>query len=289
MEILDYVPTQVKERALPWQEINIMPIGDVQAGAEGCDLERLKRHIKYGIDNNARFIGMGDMTDFLSPSNRDRLKKASLYDTAQGLIDKWHQQHIDELMQVLMPTKGLWIGLHEGHHYHEFTDGTTSDTRIANALDAPFLGTCAITRLRFESSRASVVAHVWSHHGEGAGATTAAPFNKLERVSGFVDADVLLMGHYHRAGVVLTDRLFVSGVVPQLRHRTRALVATGSFLRGYMQGSQVNGRAGGSYVEHGLMPPTAMGNSMITIIPKRVLRKGEDYTTVDLKVTTVSI
>lgn len=265
-----------------------MGLGDIQAGAEGADLPRLRRHIEWGLRHDCYFVGMGDFTDFLSPSNRSRLKAAALYDTANQLIAKWHQQHLDELLDVLMPTKGRWLGFLEGHHTYEFDDGSTSDTRIAAALDGSYLGTCGIIRLNFrdDENKRSLHAHIWAHHGEGSSAMAAGPFNKLEKVSGFIEADVLMMGHYHRAGSMLVNKLHVVGSkLPRLRHRTVALVATGSFLRGYTQGSRSGGRAAGSYVERGMMPPTALGNVVVTLTPRH--REGEDL--LDVTCSTMSV
>ena len=288
MEVLEWQPQTLRAKHMPWQPLKIMGIGDVQAGAEGADLARLKRHIEWGVRNDCYFLGMGDFTDFLSPSNRTRLKAAALYDTANQLIAAWHQKHLDDLIGVLEPTKDRWLGFLEGHHTYEFDDGSTSDTRIAAALGGSFLGTCGILRLNFrdEENKRSLHAHVWAHHGEGSGATAASPFNKLEKVSGFIDADVLMMGHFHRAGSILINKLHVAGSKrPRLRHRTVALVATGSFLRGYTQGSTTAGRPKGSYVEKGMMAPTALGNVVVTLTPRH--REGEDL--LDISCETMSV
>jgi len=267
-----------------------MGLGDIQYGSQSCDVARLKRHIDWGIKHGVYFLGMGDMTDFLSPSNRARLKQAALYDTAEKLIDDWHRKHLDEIKEILAPTRGRWIGLLEGHHFHEFETGGTSDTLLAEYLGAPFLGTCAIVRLSFynEVSKRTLKAHIWAHHGEGSGATAASPLNKIEKASSFVEAaDVLFMGHYHRAGAILVNKLRVGGrKTPVLRHRTVGLVATGSFLKGYQQGSEAGGRASGSYVERGIMPPTALGNVVVTLTPHHS-GEGEDY--FDVECATMSI
>lgn len=288
MELLEYIPSNVRGRSLPWEEFSVMALGDIQYGSQACDVDRLKRHIEWGLQNNAHFIGMGDYHDFLSPSNRARLRGAALYDTAQHLIEEWYLQHLEGLKTVLAPTRGRWIGLLEGHHYMQFEDGSTTDTRLAEYLGAPFFGTSVIVRLNFrdEANHRSVMADMWAHHGEGSGQTTAAPFNKLEKVAGAIDADVYFMGHYHRSGVVLNDKLYVAGTRNlRLRHRTRALVATGSFLRSYLQGSRNEGRPHGSYVEAAMMTPTALGNTLVTMIPKH----RDDYDYIDKRLTTVSI
>ena len=162
-----------------------MPIGDIQySGKHGpCDLDKLQRHIAWGIEQKCYYIGMGDYIDFASPSNRARLKAAGLYDTAEDVIDEAARQLERDLLKVLLPTKGRWLGILEGHHYFEHLDGTTSDTRIAGVLEAPYLGTCGMVRLVFQYKQRHLAVVIWAHHGAGGGVTLGAPLNKLERVA----------------------------------------------------------------------------------------------------------
>ena len=140
---------------MPWEPLLIMPVGDIQYdGPDGAaDLSRLARHLKWGMAQGVWFLGMGDFVDFLSPSNRDRLGKAGLYDTATKGIDRLATMMEDELLQVIESTRGRWIGLLQGHHYFNHLDGTTSDTRFAKALDTPYLGDCALIRVTFKDDQ----------------------------------------------------------------------------------------------------------------------------------------
>src|SRR3989304_6507717 len=74
----------------PWKPTLLMPVGDIQFdGKHGAaDLPRLHRFLEWGMEREAWFLGMGDFVDFLSPSNRNRLRMAGLYGTAeQGNYD----------------------------------------------------------------------------------------------------------------------------------------------------------------------------------------------------------
>src|SRR5438034_3912232 len=115
-------------------EILLMPIGDIQYAGDDKQiaLGMLKRHIAWGVEHNAYFLGMGDYTDAFRPSNRQRLRAAALYDTANAVIDQRAQALVDELYEkALKPSRGRWLGLLEGHHYHQFAAGMTTDMLLA--------------------------------------------------------------------------------------------------------------------------------------------------------------
>ena len=269
MEVIDAIPSKLKSQSLPWQPIHIMPVGDFQLGSPGTDIKRLKSHIQYGLDIGAFFLGTGDYTDFLSPSNRRFLKNAGLYDTANEMIERWHREHLEELQEILKPTRGLWIGLHEGHHFFEYGDGSTSDTELCRFLEAPFLGTFSVTRLQFRDSNNHVAdCLIWSHHGEGGGMD---PLNRLMKVApGFPQVDIFVQGHNTQIDARPKDTIWFYGSHGELkmREKTQMFVAAGGFMKGYTQGSRVAGRASGSYVERGMMRPTAIGGPVVTVEPK---------------------
>ena len=255
---------------LPWEKFILMPIGDLQAGSDGFDAKRLKEHIRYGLDIGAHFQGTGDYTDFLSPSNRRYFKNAGLYDTATGLIERWHREHMEEVKDIFKPTIGMWTGLLEGHHYYPYDDGTTSDTDLCSYLQAPFLGTCALTVLTFEdNNKHQVECMILSQHGEGGGAD---PLRRLmAQAPGFPQVDVFIQGHNTQIDARPKDTIWFyreKGVM-RMRERRQMFVAAGGFMRGYTQGSRSAGRAAGSYVEHGMMRPTAIGGPIIEIAPQR--------------------
>ena len=66
----------------------------------------------------------------------------------------------------------------------------------------------------------------------------------------------------------------IFGKHPRLQAKRRILAVTGGFSKGYEAGSRRNGRAGGSYVETAMMPPTNLGGVLIYIRPVHTV--GED-------------
>lgn len=255
------------------REVIVMPIGDIQLGAEGCDLPRLRRHIEWGVNNGAYYIGMGDYTDLESPSNRAML--APLYDSVHDALDAQAAKHQKILEQIFAPTKGRWLGLHEGHHTHKFQTGATLDMELCKYLEAPFLGRCAVSIIKLGDPDHSVQCRIWSHHGEGSAQTLAGPLAKLERLSNHFDADIMLMAHYTRKLATKIPRLYFrlkkNGEVA-ITSRNRILATTGGFFKGYTHKSNRGGKPEGSYVEKTMLPPTAEGSVVLYIRAKRGTR-----------------
>ena len=59
MEVLANVAHQ---EYMPWEPLLLLSVGDIQyEGPDGAaDLPRLRRYLKWGMDHDAYFIGMGD-------------------------------------------------------------------------------------------------------------------------------------------------------------------------------------------------------------------------------------
>jgi len=270
MEVISFSPQKTLSRNFPWDyTFKLIPIGDLHVGSDGFNLEALDRTIRKGVADGCWFIGMGDMIDFMSASNRQRQAEAALYDTARTIIDDAADQLVEKVKAVLKPSVGRWLGLLEGNHYWVFDDGATSDQYLCQYLKAPFLGTCASVQVRFGNDhRKSITCEVWAHHGFGSGSTRGAILNRLAKAMMMYEADIYLMGHQHQITTDKPDRLYTTRALnPRLIAKQRLLVATGSFMAGYKQGSRYAGRPHGSYVEARGLQPSAIGAPLITARP----------------------
>ncbi len=296
MELISFEPKTAPSFTLPMQEVVIVPIGDIQLGAAGADLDRLRRHITWALKTfpkNVYFIGMGDYLDIASPSNRAALYriKGDLYDSVHSMMDDGVDRQLTKLKSILRPTVGRWLGLiTKGHHYWEFGDGTTSDTRLAAFLQAPLLGHCALVHLIFKDSkgRRKAIAKIWAHHGQGGGVTLEAALRKVRtNVAPYWFANVYLIGHYHQKATtplpwIDTYLPDVEGAEIEWNSVSRYIVSTGSFLKGYEAGSKdAAGYPAGMYPEVGMMPPNVLGGPVVFIRPRRRFNR----TVVDVNVS----
>lgn len=263
--------------------ITIIPIGDIQwAGhAGGTSLDTLKRTIEIGLKNNAWFIGMGDYIDFMSPSNRQRFENAALYDTSMSVIENAALDLTHEIYELaLKDTKNHWLGMLAGHHFFKLRSGDTTDMRLCQMLNAPFLGDSAYIRLKIdlasrqkhEKKGGGCPIVIWATHGTGSGTKAAAPLNKLENISPYFDADIFLMGHQSKIGAAPLNRVSPRWHTdpPDLIHRKIYIVATGSFMKGYEEFSKQGQVPSGSYVEKKMMNPVALGAPIIRIRPQGI-------------------
>lgn len=264
---------------LPEKKLKLAPIGDIQFGAQGCDVGKLQRHLIFGRKHGWHFLGMGDYIDFLSPSNRTRLLAAELYDSSKTLVDEAAMQLTDELFnRSLKRTTGSWLGLLEGHHFYEFADGSTTDHYLTQLLETSFLGTTALIHIYLADC--PVPLRVWCTHGFGSSVTTAGKMTHMERAGFDFDADIYLEGHVHRKfGVPLdclsavdvpaknkvTKEILAKNAEPlRVVAKTKLLAFTGSFLQGWLQGSESPaGYARGSYAEQKVMRTIPTGGLLI--------------------------
>lgn len=257
-----------KSLTLPYQEIQVMPIGDVQLGSQGVHIDRLKRQISWALkQGNVYFLGMGDYIDVMSPSNREAWKAVRVYDSVKEMMTRGAEGLIKDFLKIVKGTEGKWLGLLEGHHFFEFEDGTTSDMRIASQLKAPFLGTCAYVRIQFKDRQHhSLNCDIWCHHGAGNGIYPHAPLNKLYHVMNHFEADVYLIGHQTKKPAVKVPRLKLNSS-GRLVVGNKVLAGTGGFTEGYTQGSKQGRIPRGGYVEKALLNPVYLGSPLIKIRP----------------------
>lgn len=250
----------------------LMPLGDIQwAGQRGPTAkDLLRREIDRGLEHKAWFLGMGDYIDFLSPSNRARLREANLFDTAEDVIDDKALELTEELYEkFLKPTRGKWLGLLEGHHFTQLKTGETTDQYLCRKLGTVMLGTTAYIRLCFRRPLSTAVHAylIWAAHGCGGGMKISAPLNRLENLAPYWHADLFLMGHMTKMPAGPINRIWPDFRTkpPSLEHRKILLVGTGGFAKGYVEGSLQGRVPRGNYVEQRLLSPAALGAPLVRI------------------------
>lgn len=208
--------------------------------------------------NGAYFTGQGDYIDIFSPSNRAKWKAAGMYDTPEAFFDKAVTAVEDEVLKVLEPTAGRWVGWVEGHHWFNHLDGTTTGQRFARELGGTYLGDCGFVRIDFRKPRSGRSTHtkIIIHHGQGSASSGLLAARKYELQARSFNAQLFFIGHHHNSFVYRFPMLDITDTgQPHLYHVTRAIVLTGSFMRGYMEGSRLGDRPAGGYVEKAFMPP----------------------------------
>jgi len=267
----------------PTAEVTLAPLGDIQWAGERSDIayDHLEEHVQDALKQpGILFVGMGDYIDFASPSNRDALRQARLYDTARKVIANATTDLVDDLhARLLLGTRSKWAGLVNGHHHHpartgEYVDADgvshdryeDSDVYLARLLNAPFLDEFGIVKLRWPNTDGGSAhgVNVLVFHGSGSSVFPWGPLNKLYRISPGWNADIILMGHQTKIAKGSYD--WIDPVDDEkngdrLDHRTRHLIGTGGWSRGYIEGRQ-------TYISRDALNPVALGQPLIHIRPR---------------------
>lgn len=260
---------------VPFKPTRVVFLGDFQwAGkkSHGTALTQLKETIAEAMEQDSLFVGMGDYIDFLSPSNRQRLRAAALYDTAEDVIDEKAMELTHEIFEeALKPTVGRWLGLVEGHHFSQLKSGDTTDMRLASMLKTKFLGTCGVIRLNFVRGTAAMPVVLWVHHGHGNGQTSYYPLARLEKFAADQETvDVFAIGHTTKMGTILKNRMgYKWDHGGYAYHRNVHLVGTGGYSRAYVEGSMQGQVPRGGYAEQQMLGPAVIGSPTLIITPVR--------------------
>lgn len=262
----------------PHDEVVVAPLGDFQwSGPNGpTALAPLQRHIKKAMKLKAWFLGCGDYTDFMSPSNRQRLKAAGLYDTAEDVVEGKAMDLVQEIYDIaLRPTIGRWIGLVEGHHYMGLKDGQTTDSQLARMLKTHFLGTSALIKVVFKArgrskGKVRLVSSVfYIHHGTGGGTLPSAPLNKLYHTSaGFEGIDAFIMGHTTKSPATRLSKPFPNWAAHDLEHRDVLLINAGGFSKSSIVGHKSGPLPRGDYAEQRMLTPSPLSAPFIFMWPQ---------------------
>lgn len=247
--------------------VKVIPFGDIHHDSPAHCAETFEQFCDYARrQRDVLFLGMGDYFDGYSTSERAIIYNGALHESSRRREEMDARRRIAKLAKQLDFMRGKLIGLLGGNHFSCFPDGTTSDQILAGMLGTSYLGACCGLRMVFCKPGRDVGAAVdiFAHHGRGGGVTAGGRLNAVEKLTNVCDADIYLMGDNHARGALpLGDRLFLTVGNGNLvvKHKTRWIGRTGSFLRGYVENEP-------SYVVDGAMPPANLGWIEFELTPR---------------------
>jgi hypothetical protein len=250
------------------ETINLIPFGDVHRDSPMCHVEKWKEFLDWGKSKkNCIFLGMGDYNDLASTSERALLGNKLLHESTQETLEGLYKRKSDEFVKEISFMRGKLIGLIEGNHYAELSNGTTSTQRMCDALNVKYLGVMSIIRLAFNYGRQRTSVDIVAHHGRGAGRMLGGSLNGVQKMAETVHANIYLQGDDHRKLVGMTTKLEITSSRSNvgginLLHKKQLFLRTGSFLKGHE-----DGRA--SYIVDANLNPTDLGVVKIEMTPKR--------------------
>lgn len=272
------------------QTLHLVPFGDVHRDSPHHAHKHWQADLaEWRALPNALFIGLGDYTDFLSTSERIRIRDGDgVHDSTHSSLDKLARKQIHALAKELDFMRGRLLGLVNGNHYYQFRDGTTGDHLLANLLGTEFLGVAAFVRIVFKFTGASkkcAALDLFCHHGAGTGQKPPASLAAVARMAEWTDADIVLQGHDHKRGVLPMNPIL--GLSDnrrgplRVKERQRWIGRTGSYLKAYIDGEA-------SYNVDAGRGPCSIGHIRFEITPYRCREaRAEDGDRVDLRIRAI--
>lgn len=255
-------------------EMKLVFIGDIHLGHVACDEDRLRRTVEYVRDtSNCYWIGMGDYGDFVSRTD-PRFSAGSLakWIKIKDVSDLPGRQ-LDRVVSFLRPIAGKCLGLAEGNHetaihkhydrniYYELRRAIEVDGKHGKSLGIDYSGWINLVfRRAAEGSRkgGTSTIKIKVHHGFGGG-KAQANFKSLSDLVSACNADIVAMGHTHKACFLPFGYEEMSQ--GRVEHKTRFGVQTGTYLSTTVPGE------GPIYSEVGGYLPLGMADVRVTLRP----------------------
>lgn len=248
-------------------------MGDVHAGAKDSDEKAFARDVARHAENPfARFIFMGDLIDAIVFTDKRYRPSSRRGADRDNIID----YEVDRFCDLAAPAKGKIIGVLTGNHEDVITVkcGTNPAQRIAENLEAPYLGYSALVKfimaqdngIRPHATR-SVILHV--HHGHGGASRTAGgAITTLDRNRSCYEADIFAYGHVHQRKS--NPSVVIAWGGKKLIARPKLLLLTGTYLRTLSDSTTP------TYAEKKGYPPTAIGGIVCHLKPSTSAPKIDD-------------
>lgn len=246
----------------PNAEYKIYCIGDIHAGTIHCVEDDVKRKIQeIKSTKNAMWIGMGDMAEFITPSdprwNGDAIASWVKKDDIGHSQEGW-------IIDLFTPIKDRCIGLLYGNHEDTIHKHSHQDVaqHICDGLGVKNLGYSTWVHLFFKrenSNEAHLIKGAFTH-GAGHAITEGAKINNLMRFMKSFEADFYGYGHVHDYIPKSFTRL-VTNRSGRIKNQVANGATTGCWFRTYTQGTNA------SYGEMKVYPPSELCCAVFTINP----------------------
>jgi len=247
--------------------VHVYPWGDWHVGNRGfCESTFKRDKKKIQDDPLARIVLMGDLGEFISPS--DKRFEPQIVDPRfdvkdlDNLLDLEVELISDELMSF--DSKIFWGALDSNH-------SRTAERRFHNNVHRRICRNLGIPQWQYSAggqvfcweskkSKRHEALKLFAHHGFGGGRKRGAKVNRGDDIASYFDADLYLMGHVHDRIKWHNTKLFPTkkNGKPHIGHSDRMCVITGTYLRTYTEDCS-------GYGERAMYPPTSLGQHHVSV------------------------
>lgn len=258
-------------------------MSDLHIGAPHVDYKLIEHELKQAKEKGDRILVNGDVFDAILPKDHKRFAPDALHPRLQGRNNilneavKWATEIFEPYVDSI---DMMGMGNHDTavERYHSFDPvllliyelekkKKKADHIIHHGVYTGFID----YRLQKKGNgHGSYRWLIWYHHGTGGGAPVTRGMIDLHR-TGWVDADLIWMGHKHVrvASNIMTLHCPLSGDEPYLRDVRQ--VITGAYFDTYRGQSQKSVREHGrrsNYAADSGRAPQGKGGARIVVTPR---------------------
>ena len=261
------------------EPIYLIPFGDVHRDSPLHSKKHWKDTLRWAKGKpRCYFLGMGDMLDLASTSEREILGSPKLHESTTTNLDVLVLNQVEKFVKEIEFMKGRIIGLIEGNHYWVFQNATTSTQKMCELLGCKYLGTQSYIRIIYKKSGRTGHCNeikIIAHHGIGTSRIAGGDMRPVEMLANGWDCDIALMGDDHQKGLIIRTKHEFRGNSMIVKAKKILLARTGCFLRGFVEDEA-------SYVVDKCYSPNDIGLVKIEMTPRRDCSGGGDETWIDL-------
>ena len=212
----------------------IIPLADIHLGNEACAEKTLKATAKeIAEDPHAYTVLMGDMCDWINRSDK-RFDPESLPSWLWGVGDTAKAQR-EHLIEILRPIGHKVLAILEGNHErtierkYERDVYSTIGEALGDGEHKLLMGPSGFLRLSFRRrGEGAFVVTMFLTHGWWGGRLMGNGGLNLERVAGWVDADIIAAGHDHKRRALGLSKL--RATAHTIRKMDVHCISCGTFL-----------------------------------------------------------
>jgi len=260
--------------------IKIHVFGDIHRDTKACDEERFKDWLKYTKqtqDDNTYYICMGDVHDFASTSEKQKLE-ASVHETTRAKFDELAEYQNRKFAKEINHMQGKILCFVEGNHSWNFENGTSSDEDLAERMGSEFVGWLCHYTITFREKVSNKCINLYFAlcHGRAGGRRAGSSINQVEDMKViFPVAHVYCMGHNHQRGAV-PDSVLIPNQLGEIKQLSQLLCRSGSFKKAYEPEAN-------NYEPSRLFRPADLGALELQIRIRRNSKDGNDILIPDIK------
>ena len=208
----------------------VLFVGDIHLGSPQCDIPRLQVNLGYCLKNGVYIFLMGDLIEC---GTRESIG-AGVYEQEYA-----GQEQAEKMMNLLQPLADakLILGSLEGNHERRIYNlsGVNVAKLMARALKIPFLGEAGWNMWHVNGE----IYTIYTLHGATGAQKQGTVLNALENISNNFHADLVAVGHSHRAINSIKLIEMIDTRSRTIKQYKKFLLVTGSYLKyhgGYAQG-----------------------------------------------------